>query len=71
VTVQGRFHILSRIKEGGMGAVVQAVDLLTNTIVALKYCLKPDDERRFAREVRIVQQINHPNVMGACPALHA
>lgn len=61
--IDRRFRVIASIAEGGMGAVLRVFDAITSTAVALKYCMEPDDYTRFAREVRIAQQINHVNVM--------
>lgn len=61
--IDSRFKVIADIAQGGMGAIIRVLDATTSTPVALKYCMEPECYARFAREVRIAQQINHPNVM--------
>jgi len=61
-----RFRIEQRIGEGGMGAVFRATDLKTGQAVALKTLLPqaakdPALRRRFEREAKILQKVEHPN----------
>ncbi len=53
---------------GGMGEVYQAMSLADNTIVAIKFLRQESFsdvkmQGRFAREVRIMQDLDHPNIM--------
>lgn len=61
-----RFRIEQRVGEGGMGAVFRATDLKTGRSVALKTLLPeaakdPALRRRFEREAKILQKVEHPN----------
>jgi len=61
-----RFRIEQRVGEGGMGAVFRAIDLKTNRAVAVKTLLPeaakdPALRRRFEREAKILQKVEHPN----------
>lgn len=69
-SIGGRYVIQDLLGEGGMGLVLKAQDSLEGTIVALKVCRETDPIllKRFAREVRAMQAIQHPNVM---PVLEA
>jgi len=65
----GHYEIVEQIGSGGMGVVYSAVDLnMDRREVALK-CPWPDlmeDRglaRRFLREIRIVSQLSHPNIV--------
>jgi serine/threonine protein kinase len=49
-----RYKIVSKLGEGGMGAVYRATDTKLNRDVAIK--LLP----RFEREVRVLASLNHP-----------
>jgi hypothetical protein len=59
----GRFEIVRRIGEGGMGIVYDAVDRERGTTVALKSITQPDPTAifRFKREFRSLADIGHPN----------
>lgn len=63
----GRFMIIEKAAEGGMGVVYKAHDKVLNQQVALKL-IQPDFAHvasfveRFKREVRVTRQITHPNV---------
>lgn len=61
-----RFRIEQRVGEGGMGAVFRATDLKTGRNVAVKTLLPeaakdPALRRRFEREAKILQKVEHPN----------
>lgn len=59
-----KYKILSKIGEGGMGAVYK-VQRHDGTILAMKKCSFMGEEyrKRFARECRAMQKVNHPNVV--------
>jgi serine/threonine-protein kinase len=63
-----KFVVVSRISEGGMGTVYQALQLPVDRKVAFKV-LRADLEdnedirRRFIREARAVAKIAHPNII--------
>ncbi len=67
-----RYHIISLIGLGGMGAVYQAWDAELEVIVALKV-IRPEIaadpeaarslERRFKRELLLARQVTHSNVV--------
>jgi len=57
----GPYEILSFIAAGGMGAVYRAHDPRTGREVAIKVCAERFSER-FAREVRTIASLNHPNI---------
>jgi len=65
--VAGRFIILERIGEGGMGAVYRALQTSLDREVALKVlhsqvAFTPRARRRFGREARAVARLNHPHI---------
>ncbi len=60
----GRYRVLRKLGEGGMGLVFEAEDDVLGRRVAVKR-LKSGDEssrRRFWREARAAARLNHPNV---------
>lgn len=63
--VNKRYRVLGIVGRGGMGTVVRATRLHDNTVVAIKFCHAEDDDglRRFAREVRLMRQIEHRHVV--------
>ena len=62
--VAGKYTVLSLVGTGGMGAVFK-VRALDGKEFALKICTAHEDmaKKRFAREVRIMASIRHPNVV--------
>lgn len=64
----GRYELLTRLGEGGMGVVYKARDLELDDVVALKM-IKPgalvDEEQleRLKDEIRLARKITHPNVL--------
>ncbi len=69
----GRYRVLRRLGQGGMGQVVLARHLKLGRLAALKVihpgCLAdPVTEGRFLREVRAAALLNHPHVVYAYDA---
>jgi serine/threonine protein kinase len=66
----GRYHLVKKLGQGGMGSVYEAEDTQLGRRVALKmpYLSSDDDDRktieRFLREARVAASIDHPNI---CP----
>ncbi|MFC1500491.1 protein kinase [Candidatus Zixiibacteriota bacterium] len=63
----GRYQIIEKIGEGGMGAVYKAEDSTLNRYVALKtisahLSKSPEARERFIREAQAASTLNHPNV---------
>jgi len=64
----GKYVVVAKISEGGMGAVYRALQLPVEREVALKVLrteLEDNTEvrSRFTREARAVSKINHPNII--------
>src|SRR5262249_44396568 len=61
------YRIVSKLGEGGMGAVYRATDTKLNRDVAVKvlpdaFAADPDRLARFAREAQVLASLNHPNI---------
>jgi eukaryotic-like serine/threonine-protein kinase len=69
----GKYHLLERIGEGGMGKVYKARQIGLNRLVALKVlpgggAAKTYLTERFRREIFALSQLNHPNIVQAIDA---
>jgi serine/threonine protein kinase len=60
----GRYRVLHRLGQGGMGVVFAAEDESLGRKVAVKTIAEPDESarKRFRREARAAAGVNHPNV---------
>src|ERR1043166_7676982 len=63
----GHYRIVSKLGEGGMGAVYRATDTKLNREVAVKilpdsFSADPDRLARFGREAQVLASLNHPNI---------
>lgn len=63
--INNKYEIIASKGAGGFGHVYQVNDLTTGEMKAMKICTSTDaeDMRRFAREVRLMQAVDHPNVI--------
>jgi serine/threonine-protein kinase len=64
---EGKYEVLAKIREGGMGAVYEARHRLLDEIRVIKVMrpgarAEPDLERRFLEEARIATRLRHPNL---------
>ena len=69
----GEYQLLEPIGQGGMGTVYRALHTRMNRIVAIKLLPRwcQEDERaieRFQREINLVAQLDHPNIVRAFDA---
>jgi tetratricopeptide (TPR) repeat protein len=60
----GRYRVIRKLGEGGMGLVFEAEDDMLGRRVAVKRLKSSDDSsrRRFWREARAAARLSHPNV---------
>ncbi len=65
LVVNSKYEILEKLDAGGMGTVLKVKNLEDGKFYALKYCNEKDEAglRRFAREVRIMIDTKHPNIV--------
>ncbi len=67
-TIQGRYHVVRLLGDGGMGAVYKAADQVLRRFVAIKLlhpetAANPSAVERFVREARSSAAIGHPNII--------
>ncbi|MCA9018334.1 MAG: serine/threonine protein kinase, partial [Planctomycetaceae bacterium] len=73
IRVIGSYHLIKKIGQGGMGVVYQAVHAHLKKQVVIKLLLNSDWEnsnqaQRFYREMELVGQLDHPNIVKATDA---
>ena len=67
--IAGRFRIVSTLGEGGMGTAYRAWDIQQRVPVVVKVPKRsllledPQFAKRFAREIRTMAAVHHPNVV--------
>ena len=63
----GRYRIVRKLGQGGMGAVYRARQTSLARLVALKvlpaHCMDDDSIRSFQREASLAASLNHPNLV--------
>src|SRR5687767_9997556 len=67
-TTLGRYELLEKLGEGGMGVVYKARDTVLNRPAALKLlaggaALTDDRRSRFLQEAQSASALNHPNIV--------
>src|ERR1700758_5767845 len=62
-TLRGRYRVIEPISAGAMGAVYRAIDMESDTEVALKQCTNPHHDQRFEAEARLLSALSHPRVV--------
>jgi len=67
-TIQGRYRVLERLGEGGMGVVYVAEHVEIEKRVAVKvlrddFSKRPEVVQRFRQEARSASKIGHPNIV--------
>jgi eukaryotic-like serine/threonine-protein kinase len=65
--VVGEYKIVRVLGQGGLGAVYEAVHLISQRAEAMKVMLPeqtgtPDMKERFRREIQLLASLNHPNI---------
>ena len=67
--LDGRYRVQGVVATGGMGVILRAEQLPMERPVAIKLlhphiaASNPNIVERFAREVRLAKQLNHPNTI--------
>ena len=61
--MRGRYRVVEPISAGAMGAVYRAIDVESDTEVALKQCTNPHHDQRFEAEARLLSALAHPRVV--------
>src|SRR5262249_17710343 len=65
--IDGKYQVLSKIREGGMGAIYLVRHVLLDevrVVKAMRGSMVDDEDakRRFAREARMATGLRHPNI---------
>lgn len=64
-TIDVKYEVIASKGAGGFGEVFQVREIATGEMKALKICTSsdPEDLKRFAREVRLMAEVSHQNVV--------
>jgi len=62
--LQGRYRIVRKLGQGGMGSVYEAFAIRLSSSVAIKESLGESDELRhaFEREAQLLANLRHPSL---------
>src|SRR5215470_7403824 len=65
--IDGKYEVLSKIKEGGMGAIFMVRHVLLDEVRVVKSMrphleADPDAQKRFLREAKMTTSLRHPNI---------
>lgn len=66
VLLEGRFELLGMLGRGGQATVFEAIDVDSGDRVAMKLlhqACDAKDARRFEREIKILVELEHPNIV--------
>jgi serine/threonine protein kinase len=69
--IGGRYRILERIGQGGLGAVYKALDTRLRRLVAVKvhhFSDNTETKHLFSREAETLVRLKHPNIVQICDA---
>jgi len=67
-SLEGKYEVIAKIREGGMGAIYKARHRLLNELRVIKV-MRPevaqsaDQRKRFLREAQTATRLRHPNIV--------
>lgn len=61
--IEGKFKVLQKVGEGGVGIVYQATDMDLGRYVAVKFMNVAGKENLFEREAQATARVEHPNAI--------
>jgi eukaryotic-like serine/threonine-protein kinase len=67
-SLEGKYEVLAKIREGGMGAIYKVRHRLLNELRVIKVmrpdvAQSPDQRKRFLREAQTATRLRHPNIV--------
>ncbi|HEY6064848.1 MAG TPA: protein kinase [Thermoanaerobaculia bacterium] len=67
-SLEGKYEVIAKIREGGMGAIYKARHRLLNELRVIKVmrpdvAQSPDQRKRFLREAQTATRLRHPNIV--------